>query len=62
MTSAYSDILARIEAALEAARTVFARFTPGAIETEYKIGRDPAVSYTHLDTSPLCAFEDTDGG
>jgi myo-inositol-1(or 4)-monophosphatase len=41
MTSAYSDILARIEAALEAARTVFTRFTPGAIETEYKIGHDP---------------------
>jgi len=41
MTSAYSDILARIEAALEAARTIFARFTPGAIETEYKIGHDP---------------------
>jgi myo-inositol-1(or 4)-monophosphatase len=41
MTSAYSDILARIEAALDAARLVFARFTPGAIETEYKIGHDP---------------------
>ena len=41
MTSAYSDILARIEAALDAARGVFARFTPGAIETEYKIGHDP---------------------
>jgi len=41
MTSSYSDILARIEAALEAARTVFARFTPGAIETEYKVGHDP---------------------
>ena len=41
VTSAYSDILARIEAALEAARVVFARFTPGAIETEYKIGHDP---------------------
>jgi myo-inositol-1(or 4)-monophosphatase len=41
MTSAYSDILARIEAALAAARIVFARFTPGAIETEYKIGHDP---------------------
>ena len=41
MTSAYSDILARIEAALDAARAVFARFTPGAIETEYKIGHDP---------------------
>ena len=41
MTSKYSDILVRIEAALEAARGVFARFTPGAIETEYKIGHDP---------------------
>jgi myo-inositol-1(or 4)-monophosphatase len=41
MTSAYADILKRIEAATEAARTVFARFTPGAIETEYKSGHDP---------------------
>src|ERR1700745_162741 len=41
MTSAYSDILARIEAAIAAARVVFARFTPGEIETEYKIGLDP---------------------
>ena len=41
MTSAYSDILARIEAAIVASRAVFARFTPGAIETEYKIGHDP---------------------
>ena len=41
MNSAYSDILTRIQAALDAARVVFARFTPGAIETEYKIGHDP---------------------
>ena len=41
MSSSYSDILLRIEAALNAARGVFARFTPGAIETEYKIGHDP---------------------
>jgi len=41
MNSSHADILKRIEAALEAARTVFARFTPGAIETEYKIGHDP---------------------
>jgi myo-inositol-1(or 4)-monophosphatase len=40
-SSAYADILERISAALEAARSVFARFTPGAIETEYKIGHDP---------------------
>src|SRR5215472_11731775 len=40
-SSAYADILERISAALEAARAVFARFTPGQIETEYKIGHDP---------------------
>ncbi len=40
-SSAYADILKRIEAALTAAREVFARFTPGAIETGYKIGHDP---------------------
>ncbi len=41
ISSRYSDILQRIEAALDAARVVFERFTPGAIETEYKIGHDP---------------------
>ncbi len=41
MASNYSDILKRIYAALEASRAVFARSTPGAIETEYKIGHDP---------------------
>src|SRR5438270_2764007 len=39
--SQYADILKRIDAALEAARTVFARFTPGEIEAEYKAGHDP---------------------
>ena len=41
MSSSYSDILHRIQAALDAAGAVFARFTPGAIDTEYKIGHDP---------------------
>lgn len=41
MTSSYTDILKRIEAALDASRVIFARFTPGAIETEYKVGHDP---------------------
>jgi len=41
MTSKYADILKRIHSALVASRAVFARFTPGAIETEYKIGHDP---------------------
>lgn len=39
--SSYAEILERIQAALEAARTVFARFTPGEIEAEYKAGHDP---------------------
>jgi myo-inositol-1(or 4)-monophosphatase len=39
--SSYSDVLERIEAALTAAREVFARFTPGKIATEYKSGHDP---------------------
>ena len=42
MTSNSSaETLERIHAALEAARTVLNRFTPGAIETEYKVGHDP---------------------
>jgi myo-inositol-1(or 4)-monophosphatase len=40
-SKSYADILQRIHSALEASRAVFARFTPGAIETEYKIGHDP---------------------
>jgi myo-inositol-1(or 4)-monophosphatase len=40
-SNSYAPILERIHAALEASRAVFARFTPGAIETEYKIGHDP---------------------
>jgi myo-inositol-1(or 4)-monophosphatase len=41
MTSSYADILHRIESALDAARLVFSRFTPGEIEAEYKAGHDP---------------------
>src|SRR5208283_4193976 len=36
-----AEFLERIHAALEAARAVLNRFTPGAIETEYKVGHDP---------------------
>ncbi len=39
--SSYSGVLERIEAAIEAAREVFARFTPGEIAAEYKAGHDP---------------------
>ena len=41
MISAYSDILKRIEAAISDARAIFARFTPGAIDAEFKAGHDP---------------------
>jgi myo-inositol-1(or 4)-monophosphatase len=40
-SSAYADILQRIQAALDAARQVFAPFTPGAIKAEYKARHDP---------------------
>jgi len=40
-SNSYLEILERIHSALEASRKVFARFTPGAIEAEYKIGHDP---------------------
>ena len=39
--SNYSEILQRIQSALEAARAVLSRFTAGAVAAEYKIGRDP---------------------
>jgi myo-inositol-1(or 4)-monophosphatase len=41
MTSAYSDILQRIDAAITSAREIFSRYTPGAIDAEFKAGHDP---------------------
>jgi myo-inositol-1(or 4)-monophosphatase len=41
MSSNHQEILERIHAALEAARSVFARYTPGEIAAEYKAGHDP---------------------
>jgi myo-inositol-1(or 4)-monophosphatase len=35
------ETLERIHAALEAARAVLSRYTPGAIAAEYKVGHDP---------------------
>lgn len=40
-SSTYSDILERIQSALNAAGEAFARFTTGEIEAEYKAGHDP---------------------
>src|ERR1700746_3878760 len=39
--SSYSDVLERIQAAIEAAKLVFSRFTPGEVAAEYKAGHDP---------------------
>src|SRR5947209_2953655 len=39
--SSQSEILRRIEAALQATHAVFARFTPGQIQAEFKSGHDP---------------------
>jgi myo-inositol-1(or 4)-monophosphatase len=40
-SSSQAEILKRIHSALEAAREIFSRFTPGEIEAEYKSGHDP---------------------
>ena len=40
-SKSYTQVLERIHSALEASRKVFARFTPGEIEAEYKVGHDP---------------------
>jgi myo-inositol-1(or 4)-monophosphatase len=42
--SSYFGVLERIEAAIEAARHVFSRFTPGEIQAEYKAGHDPVTA------------------
>jgi myo-inositol-1(or 4)-monophosphatase len=46
--NSYADVLERIRAAIELARGVFARFTPGEIAAEYKSGHDPV---TEADTA-----------
>jgi len=44
----HAETLQRIKSALESARQIFTRFTPGAIEAEYKAGHDPV---TEADTA-----------
>src|SRR5579864_9017003 len=39
--SSYSDVLERIRSAIEEAKLVFSRYTPGEIAAEYKAGHDP---------------------
>src|SRR5712691_1283763 len=45
--SSYSDALERIQSAIEEAKTVFSRFTPGEIAAEYKAGHDPVTEADH---------------
>jgi myo-inositol-1(or 4)-monophosphatase len=43
----YSDVLERIAGAIDEAQRVFARFTPGEIQAEYKAGHDPVTEADH---------------
>jgi len=47
VNNSYADVLERIRAAIELARGVFARFTPGEIAAEYKSGHDPVTEADH---------------
>lgn len=40
----YSEVVERIGAALNEAKAIFARFTPGEIAAEYKAGHDPVTA------------------
>ena len=43
-SSTYCEILERIRSALEAAKQIFAGYTPGRIAAEYKSGHDPVTA------------------
>lgn len=45
--NSYSEMLERIRAAIELARGVFSRFSPGEIQAEYKAGHDPVTEADH---------------
>jgi myo-inositol-1(or 4)-monophosphatase len=45
--NSYSDVLERIAGAIDEAQRVFARFTPGEIQAEYKAGHDPVTEADH---------------
>ena len=61
MTSRYDDILARISSALDAAREVFDKFTPGQVQTAYKAGDDPVTAADHAVDAVLRAHLLRDG-
>jgi myo-inositol-1(or 4)-monophosphatase len=61
--NSHSDVLYRIESAMAEARRVFARFTPGDIEAEYKSGHDPVTEADHALDEVLrkCLLRDGEG-
>jgi myo-inositol-1(or 4)-monophosphatase len=63
LTNPYSDVLHRIDHAIGEARRVFARFTPGDIEAEYKAGHDPVTEADHALDAVLrqCLLRDGEG-
>jgi myo-inositol-1(or 4)-monophosphatase len=60
-TLAADETLQRILQALEAARRVLASFTPGAVSTEYKAGRDPVTEADRAVNQVLREFLVRDG-
>ena len=44
LSGSYSDVLSRIEAALDEAMRIFSRFSPGEVAAEYKAGHDPVTA------------------
>ncbi|HEV2116354.1 MAG TPA: 3'(2'),5'-bisphosphate nucleotidase CysQ, partial [Terriglobales bacterium] len=59
--SAESAALPRIEAALDRAATVLSRFTPGAVDVEYKAGHDPVTEADRAVNEALHAMLLQDG-
>jgi myo-inositol-1(or 4)-monophosphatase len=63
LTNSYSDVLHRIDYAIGESRRVFARFTPGNIQAEYKAGHDPVTEADHALDAVLhqCLLRDGEG-
>src|SRR5437762_9231393 len=61
--NSHCDVLHRIESAMAEARRVFAHFTPGDIEAEYKSGHDPVTEADHALDEVLrkCLLRDGEG-
>jgi myo-inositol-1(or 4)-monophosphatase len=60
-SSSPQETLGRIHAALEAAREVLNRFTPGSIAADYKAGHDPVTEADRAVDAVLCESLQRDG-